>query len=124
MAAETQPTTAAVSPEASSGIETTGEEFEGYHVVRAILREITAPKRVVMRDKQSYCGILLDDNNRKPLCRLHFNSAQKYLSLFDTEKKEKFPIEGIDDLYKYAERLKATVTKYDSNKSTPKLNAG
>ncbi|MCK9195475.1 MAG: type I restriction endonuclease [Syntrophales bacterium] len=123
MAAETQPTTASVSPEASSGIETNEEELEGYHVVRAILREVTTPKRVVMRDKQSYCGILLDDNNRKPLCRLHFNSAQKYLSLFDTEKEDKFPIEGIDDLYKYAERLKATVTKYDSNKNTPKLSA-
>lgn len=122
--AETQPTNASVSSETSSGIDTSEDELEGYHVVRAILREVTTPKRVVMRDKQSYCGILLDDNNRKPLCRLHFNSAQKYLSLFDTEKEEKLPIEGIDDLYKYAERLKAAVAKYDSNKNTPKLSAG
>jgi hypothetical protein len=105
-------TPAASSSETSSASETTTEEWEGYHIVRAILREITPPKRVAMRDVQSYCGILLDDNNRKPICRLNFNAAQKYLSLFDAEKEERIPIEGLDDLYKYAERLKAAVTKY------------
>lgn len=25
------------------------------------------PKRIVMRDAQTYCAILLDDNNRGPL---------------------------------------------------------
>lgn len=122
--AETQTTTASVSSETSSGIDTTEEELEGFHVVRAIIREITAPKRVAMRDVQSYCGLLLDDNNRKPLCRFHFNSVQKYLSLFDTDKEEKLPIEGLDDLYKYAERLKSTVTKYDSKRAANKPTAG
>jgi predicted type IV restriction endonuclease len=105
---------AAGSPENSPASDTTAEEWEGYHIVRAILREVTLPKRVTMRDVQSYCGILLDDNNRKPICRLHFNAVQKYLSLFDVEKEERIPIEGLDDLYKYAERLKAAVTKYDT----------
>lgn len=49
---------------------TTAEEIEGFHAVRALLREVVTPKRVVMRDAQSYCAILLDDNNRKPICRL------------------------------------------------------
>jgi len=100
--------------------ETTEEEREGFHIVRAILRECTAPKRVVMRDVQSYCGILLDDNNRKPLCRFHFNGGNKYLSLFDAIKEEKVLIEGLDDIFKYAERLKSTVAKYDSSKGTTK----
>jgi len=111
------------SVEASTAIETTEEESEGYHIVRAILREITAPKRIAMRDVQSYCGILLDDNNRKPICRLYFNSAQKYVSFFDTEKEEKIPIGGLDDLFNYAERLKAAVIKYDSKGAAPKSNA-
>ena len=104
--------------EVSPVIKTSEEELEGYYIVRAILREVTHPRRVVLRDVQSYCGILLDDNNRKPICRLHFNTAQKYLSLFDTDKEEKVPIEGLDDLYKYAERLKDAVNKYDSKGTT------
>lgn len=50
-------------------IATSPEELEGFHTVRAILRGLVAPKRVVMRDAQSYCAILLDDNNRRPICR-------------------------------------------------------
>jgi len=100
--------------ETTSSTETTEEEREGYYIVRAILREVALPKRIAMRDVQSYCGILLDDNNRKPICRFHFNSIQKYLTFFDTDKEEKVSIEGLDDLYKYAERLKAAVAKYDA----------
>jgi len=42
------------------------------------------------------------------------NGTQKYLSLFDNEqrKETKFPIAGIDDLYEYADRLKATAAVY------------
>jgi hypothetical protein len=112
--ASTDALSAAAPAEVSPDISTTEEEWEGYHIVRAILREVTPPKRATIRDVQSYCGILLDDNNRKPICRLHFNAAQKYLSLFDTGKEEKIPIEGLDDLYKYAARFKAAVTKYDA----------
>src|SRR6202000_1005398 len=52
---------------------TTLEELEGYHIVRAVVRSVVDAKRIVQRDTQSYFGILLDDNNRKPICRLHFN---------------------------------------------------
>lgn len=97
-----------------SPIETTQEELEGYFMVKAILREIIDPARVTMRDRQSYCGILLDDNGRKPICRLHFNSsAIKYLGTFDAEKNEtRNKIESLDDIYQYAETLLATVTRY------------
>jgi hypothetical protein len=71
-------------------------------------------KRVVHRDQQSYFGILLDDNNRKAICRLRFNSAkQKYLSLIGADKnEEKIPIDSVDDIYKYADRLRATAVGY------------
>jgi hypothetical protein len=57
---------------------TTAEEIEAYYIVKSILRPYVDIKRVIMRDVQSYCGILLDDNNRKPICCFHFNAAQKY----------------------------------------------
>lgn len=104
------------------GIVTTEEEIEGYQIVRAILREIVDVKRIILRDVQSYCGILLDDNNRKPICRMHFNRTQKYIGFFsgqqdngkDAPKEERLPIDGVDDIYKFAERLKATVIRYES----------
>lgn len=74
--------------ESGDKILTTLEELEGYHIVRALVRSVVDAKRIVQRDTQSYFGILLDDNNRKPICRLHFNRSQKYLGIFDEEKNE------------------------------------
>ena len=66
---------------------TTLEELEGFHIVKSIVRSVVASDRVAMRDTQSYCGILLDDTNRKPICRLFFNQAQKYIGLFDAREE-------------------------------------
>lgn len=94
---------------------TTDDEIEGYFVVKSILREHIDVHRVAIRDTKSYCGILLDDNNRKPICRLHFNRSQKYVGIFDADKnQDRIPIESIDEIYNYADRLKAVVTAYDS----------
>ncbi len=110
----------AAAPEEPIGrVVTTEEEVEAFYVTRAILREVVSVKRVVMRDVQTYCGILLDDNNRKPICRLYFGGSQKYIMYFNTQTPERVPIEQIDDLYKYAERLKEAVVRYDQE-SPPK----
>jgi len=95
-------------------INTTLEEIEGFHIIRAILRDTVGAKRVFMRDAQSYCAILLDDNNRRPICRLRFNSAQRLvLGLFDANKEEeKVSIADLDDLYLHADRLRATAASY------------
>jgi hypothetical protein len=99
--------------ESEEKILTTLEELEGYHIVRALVRSVVDAKRIVQRDTQSYFGILLDDNNRKPICRLHFNRSQKYLGIFDEEKNEtRHAISSIDDIYEYADQLKKTVAYY------------
>ncbi len=100
--------------ESADGIMTTAEELEAFHIVRAILARDVSPSRVVMRDTKSYCGVLLDDNNRKPICRLRFNHGQKYLSLFDAQKQEqRVPIDQPTDIFKHAEELHTTVLRYD-----------
>ena len=88
--------------------------MEAYFIIKAILREVVDPSRITMRDRQSYCGILFDDNNRKPIARLHFNSASvKYLGIFDAEKNEiKVKLEDLNDIYDYADQLKAAVATY------------
>jgi len=94
---------------------TTPEEWEGYYAVKAILRELIPPERIAIRDRKTYCGILLDDTNRKPICRLWFNGPQKYLGLFDESKTEtRHPIAGVNEIFQFAEQLKRTVVHYDS----------
>ncbi|OON69479.1 type I restriction endonuclease [Hymenobacter sp. CRA2] len=95
-------------------IVTTVEETEGFMIVRAILRKLVSVTRVVMRDVQSYCGILLDDNNRKPICRLHFNGSKKFVTLFDVEGGERVDIDSLDDLYGLASRIRAAVERHES----------
>lgn len=95
-------------------IVTTEEEMEGFRIVRAIMREVVDVDRVAPRDVKSYFGVLLDDNNRQPICRLHFHTAQKYLGVFDEEKnEERIPIDSIDEIYDHAEKLQQTVGFYD-----------
>lgn len=98
--------------ESDDGIVTTEEEIEGYNIIKAILRQTVDVKRVTMRDTKSYCGILLDDNNRKPICRLHFNHAQKYIGILTQKKEERFEIDSVDGIFEYAEQIKSTAAEY------------
>lgn len=93
---------------------TTEEELEGFQIVKAILREEIPTERIAYRDTQSYFGILLDDNNRKPLARLHFNTINKYLELFHNGKDagEKILLNSIDEIYNYREQLHKTFENY------------
>ncbi|NLO30168.1 MAG: restriction endonuclease [Methanosarcina mazei] len=100
-----------------AGILTTGEELEGYYIIKSILRESLDLKRIAIRDKKSYCGVLLDDNNRKPICRMYFNTKQKYLGLFSENKdEEKVPIEDLNCIYNYADKLRNIVNSYDNGR--------
>ncbi len=94
---------------------TTEEEIEGAQIVKAILREVLPASRIAFRDTQSYFGVLMDDNNRKPLCRLHFNSSNKYLELFHNGKDngEKKLLNTLDDIYTYKAELQGTVKNYE-----------
>lgn len=94
-------------------VDTTVDEIEGFQIVRAIIASEIAWDRVHARDTKSYFGILIDDNNRKPICRLHFNRRQKYLSLFDENKQEtRIPIDGVGDIYGHAAELRQAAKRY------------
>ena len=70
------------------------------------------------RDTISYFGILLDDNNRKPICRLYFNSPKKFIAVFDENKKEvRSELPSIDDIFKYADAMVKTIENYDNPQS-------
>jgi hypothetical protein len=95
-------------------IVTTEEELEGFFIIKAILRPQIASERITYRDAQSYFAIFIDDNNRKAICRLYFNSlTNKQLCLFDENKKEiRHKINSLDDIYNYSAELTDTVNRY------------
>lgn len=100
---------------AGDGIETTQEELDGFNIVKAIVRKAVDVSRVIYRDVLSYCAILLDDNNRKPICRLYFNSkTKKYISTFDRDKKEtKHEITDLNDIFNFEKELCEVIKAYD-----------
>lgn len=95
-------------------IVTTQDEWDAYYIVKAILRQIVDPKRIILRDTQSYAGILLDDNNRKPICRLRFSSSSKSISILDSSRtEEKFQIRDLNEIFIYSDKLKEAVLSYE-----------
>lgn len=102
-------------PEASEepgDIVTTPEEIEGYHIIKAIASRVVDPSRVVMRDAKSYCAILLDDNNRKALARLHFNSpTSRYLGTFAGKEETRVSIINPVDLYQHEQAILDRITE-------------
>ena len=70
-----------------------------------------------MRDTKSYCGILLDDNNRKPICRLRFNHSQKYLGVFSEKTENRIEIDHVDDIFKHAELIRKSLSEHEGEKS-------
>lgn len=99
--------------EEQSDIETTLEELEGFQIIKAIACSEVKSTRIVQRDAKSYFAVILDDNNRKPVARLHFNRKQKYLGTFDAEKNEtRHPLASLDEIYEHAQTIRETVRAY------------
>lgn len=89
------------------------DELEGFNIVRATICSEVAVERVHARDAKSYFAILLDDNNRKTICRLHFNGSRRYLGLLDENKVEKrVLLERLSDLYGHADQLRDAARKF------------
>lgn len=112
---EAKQTVTPVEPE--NRVETTGEELEGFMIIKSILRQKINLKRITYRDAQSYFAIVLDDNNRKTICRLYLNGSKKYFVTLDENKKEiKAEIKSLDDIFNYSELLFKVVTSFEKAK--------
>ncbi|MBW6514279.1 MAG: type I restriction enzyme HsdR N-terminal domain-containing protein [Candidatus Syntrophosphaera sp.] len=107
-------------PQKDDGIVTTLEEMEAFYIVKAILSQKIPLNRVFHRDTKSYFGILLDNNNRKPICRLYLDGKKKYLYTIGEGKKEtKHELESLDDIYKHAHELLDAVVMYEGMSNKP-----
>jgi len=81
---------------------TTQDEIDGFNIVRAIASRAVDPKRVVMRDAKSYCAVLLDDNNRRTIARLHFNSpTARHLGTFTGKEETRVAVIDPIDIFQH-----------------------
>lgn len=94
-------------------IETTEEEKQAFMIVRAIAAEVAPVSRIAMRDAQSYCAILFDDNNRKPIARLHFNGKSKFVTVFGADKEGiRHDVAGVEDIFALRDPIRDVVQSY------------
>lgn len=94
-------------------ITTTIDELEGYGIVKAILVKSVDADRIAYRDTESYFGVLLDDNNRKWICRLCLSGGRKHILVSDEDKNPvRYELDSINDIYKYAEQIESACAKY------------
>lgn len=96
-----------------SDVETTDEEKMACMIIKSILSEQVDSKRIDMRDAQSYCAILLDENNRKPICRLYFTDKKKSISIIDSKKEFiKTDLNELSDIYPLKKSLFEALNNY------------
>ena len=97
-------------PSDGDGVITSDDEIAGFRIVQAIAARHIDPARIVIRDSKSYCAILLDDNNRKPLARLHFNSpTTRYVGTFSGKVETRHLVTAMTDLYKLEPAIVAQI---------------
>ena len=81
--------------------------------IKSILRNEVDPSRIFYRDTQSYFGILLDDNNRKWICRITAKDTLLFFTIPDENKKEiRYNLNNLNDLYKYSTEIVNACKKY------------
>jgi len=78
---ENKVTVNTVSNANSNGINTIPAEYQALGFIQGLLCRQIDPARIAMRDARSYCALLVDDNNRKTLCRLFLESSKKKIEL-------------------------------------------
>lgn len=85
-------------------IVTTEEEIEGYVFVKLLLKDEIDSNRVHYRDNKSYFNVLLDDSIRKWVCRLGFNTANKYIQIND-EEKTIYKLNNVNEISLYKDKI-------------------
>lgn len=94
-------------------IVTTEEELEAYFLVKTILSDKVAMTDITYKDTERYMSILYKNKVTNWICRLHFNSANKYITIPDSSKKPvRIDIADIYDIKKNSKELMTILENY------------
>lgn len=87
----------------------TREELEAFYTVRTILRTSVNCQRIVMRDCDNQCSVLLDSDPEKPICTFRFAGGSRSVLFHDETGPEAVEMATVNDLYDHTMRLRAIV---------------
>ena len=88
--------------------------MESYFIVKAILSKKVNLDRIKYRDTASHFSIILDDNIRKPICKLILDEKKKVLITYDENKNSiNNYINSLDEIYNYSQQFFDIVDKYE-----------
>ncbi|MGL9893761.1 type I restriction endonuclease [Enterococcus mundtii] len=97
--------------ESDSEVITTPEELEAYTICKVVLKDTIPLNRLFYRDNKSYFNILLDDNIRKWILRVRFNSTGMKIELND-ENKTIYELSEPMDIYNLSKEMINVVNKF------------
>lgn len=97
--------------ETDSEIVTTNEELEAYTICKVVLKDTIPLDRLFYRDNRSYFNILLDDNIRKWILRVRFNTNGMKIELND-ENHTVYELNEPIDIYNYSNQIIDVVNKF------------
>lgn len=92
------------------------DEVLAFNIVKAMCARHVNPDRVIARPAKSYVAILLDDNNRRQIARIHFKaSSVKHVGTFTGDNKEtREKIAGPSDVYAHEARILSRIQELES----------
>ena len=103
-------------PVKESKIVTTEEEIEAFYIIRGMLVGAVDISDIVYRDTESYFGILFQNNNRKPICRLILDKKKMQILIPDEKKSfTRHYIDSLNDLYDYKDQLLNVIKLYSED---------
>jgi hypothetical protein len=96
-----------------SKIVTTEREIQSYYIIKGLISCVIDLDRITYRDAERYFSVLIDDNNRKPICRLNLDT-KVYQIMFPTDNKtfERVYMESLNDIYLHKDRLIEIAKRY------------
>ena len=93
---------------------TSDDELWGFRIVQAIAARIVDPRRVVLREGKRYCAVLLDNNNRRTLARLHFRGrGARYVGTLAGQDETRVAIADLTDIFRLADRIETRVLEFE-----------
>jgi hypothetical protein len=108
--------------EDKDGIVTHDSEIHGWITVRTLLGGVVEPSRVMMRDRKSYCSILLDGRPTKTICRFYnfcpvaddgSIGKSAFVSIFGKDSEGvRHQLRTVEDLLPYKDELAQAVLSY------------
>ena len=94
------------------GIVTTEQERDAFFIVKSIARRFVEPDRLSLRDQKSYCNVLLDNTNRKPVVRFLFDNEPQRIQ-FGKDTAKRVEISSVDEIFKHEDEIKSVLAEYD-----------